>query len=176
MYSLAELQLLTERWSADRGITTNGKAITQVCKLTEEICETLEAMCDDDNDSGIFDGIGDSLVVCCNLNILINGNIAFKHVRPSKAINPIQDVFKSLSKLCKYINSNEYKKASEYLYDLISALYSLAEALETSAEHCWTLAYEEIKDRKGYLTVHGNFIKEADMQPTKQLTMDFDND
>ncbi len=44
--------------------------------------------------------------------------------------------------------------------DIIVTLIAVATLEGTSIEHCMKLAYDEIKDRKGYLSENGIFIKE----------------
>ena len=44
--------------------------------------------------------------------------------------------------------------------DIIVTLIAVATLEGTSIEHCMKLAYDEIKDRKGYLAENGIFIKE----------------
>ena len=55
-----------------------------------------------------------------------------------------------------------YRKFQEHMrYTLWYAL-ALANAYEMTLEQCFSLAWDEIKDRKGYLNADGIFIKEAD--------------
>ena len=45
--------------------------------------------------------------------------------------------------------------------DIIVTLIAVATLEGTTIEHCMKLAYNEIKDRKGYLNSDGIFIKEG---------------
>lgn len=167
MHSLATLQKLTLEWSEARGITTNGKAITQVCKLTEEFCETLLAISQQDIDE-VKDGLGDCLVVCCNLAVLINSKLDFQVLKkltaPGKQPTKIYEALAySYGKLTKTVNANRFEEADIWLQEVVILIYVIAYSNYTTPEECWTLAYNVIKDRKGYLTPEGNFIKESDL-------------
>lgn len=67
-----------------------------------------------------------------------------------------------LGELAAAILRNDTDKAKDGIGDCCVVLNNVAQQLGTSMTECWNLAYEEIKDRKGYLTPEGNFIKEAD--------------
>lgn len=58
------------------------------------------------------------------------------------------------------------------LGDCIVVLTIIANLEGTNLTECFNMAYNKIKDRKGYLTKDGVFIKESD-ERYKQLTMDF---
>jgi len=47
--------------------------------------------------------------------------------------------------------------------DCLVVLNNLALMHETSLEECLAFAYEDIKDRKGYMNEKGVFIKESDI-------------
>jgi bifunctional ADP-heptose synthase (sugar kinase/adenylyltransferase) len=91
MYTNEELEVLTSKWAADRGITTNGKVITQCMKLMEELGEMASHIA---KGQPIEDDIGDCVVV----------------------------------------------------------LNNIARLSGTTLNICWNVAYEDIKDRKGFLT------------------------
>lgn len=46
--------------------------------------------------------------------------------------------------------------------DCLVVLTNLAKLKGYTLSECWDKAYNDIKDRKGYLNEHGNFIKEGD--------------
>lgn len=109
---LNELDTLTAEWSHDRGILTNGNAITQCLKLMSELGELADNLA---KGKDVTDDIGDCAVVLCNISRLSG----------------------------------------------------------TTLGKCWNHSYNEIKDRKGFLNEHGNFIKEEDPS-YQQLKMEFD--
>lgn len=57
--------------------------------------------------------------------------------------------------------------------DCLVVLTNLANLAGTTLEECWEVAYNDIKDRKGFLNANGNFIKSTDKN-YKQLLMDFE--
>ena len=111
-YDLNTLEAKIVEWSHDRGILTNGKAITQCLKLMSELGELADNLAKG-NDTR--DDIGDCLVVLTNIARLEG--------------------------------------------------YTLA--------HCGSKAYDDIKDRQGFLNAQGNFIKSTDPR-YKQLKLEFD--
>lgn len=56
--------------------------------------------------------------------------------------------------------------------DCLVVLTNLANLAGTSLEACWEVAYNDIKDRKGFLNANGNFIKSTDAN-YEQLLMEF---
>jgi len=98
-------------WGTQRGITTNGKPITQAIKTLEECHELLEAINKDDK-AEIQDAIG----------------------------------------------------------DIVVTLIMQCELQGVELTTCLEGAYNEIKDRRGYLDHTGNFIKEQN----KVQTITFD--
>jgi len=99
--TLNEYEELTLKWSADRGITINGKAETQTLKLISEAGELCDNIA---KGKDIKDDIGDMLVVLTNI----------------------------------------------------------AKLKGTTLAECWEVAYNDIKDRKGFLNANGTFIKSTD--------------
>jgi len=58
--------------------------------------------------------------------------------------------------------------------DCLVVLTNIAALYSTTLERCWEVAYNDIKDRKGFLNSNGNFIKSTDPK-YEQLKMEFDN-
>ena len=100
MYSLQEVENKIVNWSSDRGILTNGNAVTQCMKLMSEIGELADNLI---KDKDVKDDIGDCFVLLTNI----------------------------------------------------------ARLKGTTLEECANIAYEDIKDRKGFLNKLGNFIKDT---------------
>ena len=55
---------------------------------------------------------------------------------------------------------NDKAMIEDAIGDVIVTLIAVATLEGTTIEHCMKLAYDEIKDRKGYLNEDGIFIKE----------------
>jgi NTP pyrophosphatase (non-canonical NTP hydrolase) len=47
--------------------------------------------------------------------------------------------------------------------DCLVVLCNIAKMKGTNLTKCWSVAYNDIKDRKGYLNENGTFIKEGDV-------------
>jgi len=90
-----------DKWFNDRGITENGKPMTQAIKTLEELTELFDAL-NKDNKHEVMDAIG--------------------------------DIYVTLRGVC--------------------LTYGVR------MDDCIDQAYNEIKDRKGYLTPEGMFVKE----------------
>jgi len=163
LYTLSELEELTVNWSTERGIIPNGKPLTQVAKLTSEfgeLCGHLHS----DKMAKCKDDIGDMLVVLTNLSRLLG----FKNLEACapnfndkrEGILVLGDY---LGQLCDNIIKEEIDKAGVNIGNCIYQLIVLANNIcKTSIDICWSMAYDEIKDRKGFLTPEGNFIKDTD--------------
>lgn len=67
-----------------------------------------------------------------------------------------------VGELADNIGKGNYEAAKDDIGDCLVVLTNLTALLDTSLEECWAVAYDEIKDRKGFLTEEGNFIKESD--------------
>ena len=59
--------------------------------------------------------------------------------------------------------------------DCLVVLAIIAYMKGTNINSCSDVAYNDIKDRKGFLNSNGIFVKESDVA-YKQLVMEFDND
>ena len=92
----------TDKSFDDRGITENGKAMSQAIKTLEEVTEMFDAL-NRNNVHDVMDAVG--------------------------------DIYVTLRGVC------------------------LTYGIEM--DECINQAYDEIKDRKGYLTPEGTFIKES---------------
>jgi len=85
-------------------------------------------------------------------------------IRNGKLVTQVAKLFEESGELAGAILKNKDKEIKDSIGDSIVVLNNIAKIYGTTLEECWNLAYEEIKDRKGYLNEEGNFIKEADMQ------------
>jgi len=165
---IEKLKNLTEKvkqWSKDRGITINGKSTTQTLKLVSEISEIFDAY--EKNDPQLLkDAIGDSLVVLINLNELINkeGNLQNEiNWEPNVVKDNIHSkIIIDLGNLSDAVGKSNYEEASKLIQIMVEDLFVLSEINLVKVEDCLEMAYNEIKDRKGFLNENGNFIKSTD--------------
>ncbi len=172
-----ELEKLNEKiilWAMDRKILANGKAITQMDKTIEEIEELIEAIgmntCymshAEDADPlayvpEVCDAIGDiyvTLVVGLAIDELQVPPILIK---PSPSKKLVQDLMKSVFLLggCFMVGNQQMRLMQVSI--MMNILAALAEKYDTTLRACVQGAYDEIKDRKGYLNEQGIFVKES---------------
>ncbi len=172
-----ELEKLNEKiilWAMDRKILANGKAITQMDKTIEEIEELIEAIgmntCYmihvEDADPlayvpEVCDAIGDiyvTLVVGLAIDKLQVPPILIK---PSPSKKLVQDLMKSVFLLggCFMVGNQQMRLMQVSI--MMNILAALAEKYDTTLRACVQGAYDEIKDRKGYLNEQGIFVKES---------------
>ncbi|WP_339161753.1 MazG-like family protein [Siminovitchia sp. FSL W7-1587] len=78
---------------------------------------------------------------------------------PNKQILKLGEEF---GELCQGRAKGNPDQVKDSIGDMYVVLTILAMQLGTSVEHCASLAYDEIKDRKGKM-VNGVFIKEDDL-------------
>lgn len=93
--------------------------------------------------------------------ILTNGKVA------TQALKLVSEV----GELCD--NVGKGRSIKDDIGDCLVVLTNLAALSDLTLEQCWAYAYNEIKDRKGYLNEQGNFIKEGDVAKV-DLIEDFD--
>ena len=166
IYGLEELEKLTVEWSTKNGIITNGKAVTQALKLVSEFGELNKHLhsLEGENTELCQDDIGDMAVVLTNLSRLI-GATSLAECLPD--FNDRRDgilvLGDFLGQLCDNIIKEEFEQAKTNIGNCIYQLIFLSSSVcKTDFNECWSKAYHEIKDRKGFLTPDGNFIKNTD--------------
>lgn len=85
-------------------------------------------------------------------------------IKNGKMVTQVAKLFEESGELAGAILKKQDKKIKDGIGDSLVVLNNIAKIYGTTLEECWNLAYEEIKDRKGYLNEEGNFIKEADYE------------
>ena len=83
-------------------------------------------------------------------------------IKNGKPTTQALKLVEELGELAAAILRGKLPEAKDGIGDCCVVLNNVAQQLGTSVTECWNLAYEEIKDRKGYLTAEGNFVKESD--------------
>lgn len=93
---------------------------------------------------------------------------AWSHARGiltnGKAETQFLKLTEELGELAAAMARQQDAEAKDAIGDIIVVLTNLSRLLGTDVNTCWNLAYDEIKDRKGYLNELGNFIKEVPAQ------------
>lgn len=75
----------------------------------------------------------------------------------SQAIKTLEEV----TELFDAINKKDLPAAKDAVGDIVVTLIMVCAVLDVDLVSCLKGAYEEIKDRKGYLTKEGIFVKEV---------------
>lgn len=181
VYSIETCVERVKGWSKERGILDNGKLETQITKFFEEFGEIATGISKNKPEL-IMDGIGDALVVLVNILELgkeyHDENLTTADIISSGLTMQLRDVAnveacandykfphrkyleatKSFS--TSFLNTNK----DDNLFDHgLYCLACLALYYKLDIRHCFSLAWHEIKDRKGYLNTDGIFVKEADL-------------
>ena len=187
---LEELQEKVEQWSKDRGIIQNASLAVQTLKLISEFGEISEASRASEIESkekGLEltkDAIGDNLVVLININAIAKrdagnkiGDISLRWCNAGKEIPQTNISLVGLlsivyGDLCDAVAKKDYELVIKKINESLRYLKAISNRINSSLEECLELAYNEIKDRKGFLNSEGVFIKDTD--PTyKKLYKEF---
>ena len=91
-----------------------------------------------------------------------------------KVITQAMKLGEEFGELCSHIAKGQDIK--DDIGDMIVVLNNIAKMSGTSLQECWNEAYDDIKDRKGFLTREGVFIKETDPNYKEQLQLSLDED
>jgi len=152
-----------KQWSKDRGITINGKSLTQTLKLISEFGEIYEAKFENDRKK-LIDAVGDNLVVVINLLELIKKESGKdyeldwnKDIKVEFDLGPYY-----YGELADNIAKQNFDKSINDLEVIISFLRDIANKNNFTLKEALEFAYNEIKDRKGFLNENGSFIKSTD--------------
>jgi len=84
--------------------------------------------------------------------ITINGN----------PVTQLGKLFEEGGELASGILKHKKDLIKDSVGDMLVVLSGICELEGLTMRECYEAAYEEIKDRKGYLDSNGNFIKESD--------------
>ena len=166
-----ELIKKTFQWGIDRDLYNHSSVPVQLVKFAEEFLEYLIAD-KEANAKKIEDALGDMQVVLLNLVGVDLTKKAGKDLTADELIEALKKP--DLLEAMDYTKFNgDFTKLIEYLIkegirnkiSFISAFWNFINFLDDAkVDHveCLIAAYSEIKDRKGYFTPEGNFVKEDD--------------
>lgn len=181
VYSIANCAEHVKGWSKERGILDNGKLETQITKFFEEFGEIATGISKNKPEL-IMDGIGDALVVLVNILELGKDKLSGEMTTAEIIEHGLQLQVDDVADVEEHFDDNGYPHhlylhateifATAFIrtdagFDQLNwALYRLAKLAlyyRLDIRHCFSLAWHEIKDRKGYLNADGIFVKEADL-------------
>lgn len=174
--SFLELEDLIIKWSTDRKIIQNSNSKTQMLKAMSELGELADAINKRDT-AGIVDGLGDVIVCLINVaqierigrmknfskleQLVINWATDRKIIQNSDSKTQMLKAMSELGELSAAINKRDRAGIVDGLCNVIVCLINVAQIEKIgSLVDCLDAAYNEIKDRKGYLNQYGVFIKE----------------
>lgn len=84
--------------------------------------------------------------------ILVNGQVSTQVLKLTSELGELAD----------NIAKGRHEAAKDDIGDMIVVLIMVADLIGTDITTCLEVAYNDIKDRKGYLNEHGVFVKEGD--------------
>lgn len=151
-----EFKSNVERWAKDRGILQNGCPKTQALKLISEFGELCDAIAKEDRRETI-DAIGDCAVVCVIIDKMVNpnGEVAITMWQSTVLYDCISDTLNKLASLITTESKND-------VYGVLLGIKDIAVYENVDFMDCCEFAWNEIKDRKGFLNEHGVFVKESE--------------
>jgi len=97
-----------------------------------------------------------------NRGILTNGNTQ----------NQVLKLGSEFGELCD--NLAKGKSIKDDIGDMLVVLTNISKLEGYTLAECWNHAYEDIKDRRGFLNANGTFIKSTDAN-YEQLLMEFND-
>lgn len=175
--NLQELNLAIIAWADDRQILTHSTAYAQVFKTAEETAELIAAIAKhstgdvpghNDYSDEMMDAIGDIYVtLIVGLSCYEDGGkFEASSSAPSLVIMDLAQpkyLCGALSELAREATMGKGAPKDSYIDAVnwfINVLDHFAVGFNSSLESCVNHAYDQIKDRKGYLTAEGIFVKE----------------
>lgn len=156
-----ELINKVEQWAIDRNLHTASPQ-GQALKVVEEFTETLMAH-DDDNKDEVIDGIGDTyvtlIILCKQLGMKFSEAVVKKYFwDDTQDIQPAE----VMNWLVSGVAKKDVESAHLGVTGLLMSLDRFVELYKITPEQCLSVAYNEIKDRKGKM-IDGVFVKESDL-------------
>ena len=149
-----------ENWQEDRGIYAHSTALVQALKAVSEVGELADAVIKGDRDA-LKDALGD-VVVCLvgvakmtGCQICMPDEVNGSHSTPyaiAMLMGSMATAITLLSTGALYIESD--------IQDCADGIYTICELEKLPLLGCCESAWLEIKDRKGFLSPSGAFIKQ----------------
>ena len=159
---MKELILKVEQWAQDRNIINGCKPIDQAMKLFSEAGELADNI---GKGRDIKDDVGDTLVVltilAAQLGVTLS-EINFSKLEWADGSNKelVLVLFNTLPDIVGYAHNAQFFHIGLFKR-AINTLNAIAGNHKTTLEECLSVAYNDIKDRKGIMH-NGVFIKDSD--------------
>ena len=94
----------------------------------------------------------------CERNIIPRGEVTY-----NPAATQTLKLGSEFGELCDNIAKGRYDRAHDDIGDMVVVLIMISQIIGTDLETCLDTAWNDIKDRTGYLNEHGVFIKAGDV-------------
>ena len=170
---LVDLELIkkTFQWGIDRDLYKHSTVPVQLVKLSEEFLEYLIAD-KEANTKKIEDALGDMQVVFLNLAGVELTKKAGRDLTADELVEALRkpDLLAAMDytkfsgdiiKLVEHLIKNGIRNKMNSI-DMFWNFINFLDDIKVDHVECLITAYNEIKDRKGYFTPEGNFVKEED--------------
>lgn len=178
LFTVTEVVSKVLEWSTDRKILTNGKVASQASKYYEEAGEMAAGICKSKRPL-VVDSIGDALVVLTNVMGIAKRDLRIhlhrvldevgSEPRTILSDDPHELLamhMESMSQVLSVFRTHSGRLAERLAKDNLNiallCLWDLARLYETTVDECMSDAWHEIKDRRGFLSADGVFVKEGD--------------
>ena len=156
---MKELILKVEQWAQDRNLINGCKPIDQAMKLFSEAGELADNI---GKGRDIKDDVGDVLVVIIIIAKQLGATLSSFNAPEWAEDTNKKLLLKLQGSLVDYAEFAEYKSfPSGIVKRILNILNGIARNYKTTLEECLSVAYNDIKDRKGIMH-NGVFIKDSD--------------
>ena len=156
---MKELILKVEQWAQDRNLINGCKPIDQAMKLFSEAGELADNI---GKGRDIKDDVGDVLVVMIIISKQLGATLSSFNAPEWAEDTNKKLLLKLQGSLVEYAEWAEYKSfPSGIVKRILNILNGIAQNHKTTLEECLSVAYNDIKDRKGIMH-NGVFIKDSD--------------
>ena len=156
---MKELILKVEQWAQDRNLINGCKPIDQAMKLFSEAGELADNI---GKGRDIKDDVGDVLVVLIVISKQLGATLSSFNAPEWAEDTNKKLLLKLQGSLVEYAEWAEYKSfPSGIVKRILNILNGIARNHKTTIEECLSVAYNDIKDRKGIMH-NGTFIKSTD--------------
>lgn len=159
---MKDLILKIEQWAEDRNIIKGTKPIDQAMKLFSEAGELADNI---GKGRDVKDDVGDCLVVLTIITKQLGGTVSelnFNSLNWAEADSKtlLLNLMNSMNEFTAYADNANFLHVG-LLKRCINILSGIARNNKSTLEECVSIAYNDIKDRKG-VVYNGLFIKESD--------------
>ena len=156
---MKELILKVEQWAQDRNLINGCKPIDQAMKLFSEAGELADNI---GKGRDIKDDVGDVLVVMIIISKQLGATLSSFNAPEWAEDTNKKLLLKLQGSLVDYVELAQYKSSpSGIVKRILNILNGIARNHKTTLEECLSVAYNDIKDRKGIMH-NGTFIKSTD--------------